>query len=150
MKQTFTQEGIEELVARLEKLNSDTPPLWGSMTVSQMLKHCSLLYIYLIKGGSQRPKWYVRLVASIVYKPAMVNEKPYKQGLPTAPNFIIKGDPKFEETRKRLIGYIQEVHGYDKEKMENKVHPLIGKLSMQQWNNVIYKHIDHHLRQFGV
>lgn len=150
MKQTFTQEGIEELVVRLGKLNSDTPRLWGSMTVSQMLKHCSLLYIYLIKGGSQRPKWYVRLVASIVYKPAMVNEKPYKQGLPTAPNFIIKGDPKFEETRKRLIGYIQEVHGYDKEKMENKVHPLIGKLSMQQWNNVIYKHIDHHLRQFGV
>ncbi len=150
MKQTFTQEGIEELVMRLENLNSDSPPLWGTMTVSQMLKHCSLLYIYLIKGGNQRPKWFVRLVASVVYKPSMVNEKPYKQGLPTAPNFVIKGDPKFEETRRRLIGYIQEVHGYEKEKMENKVHPLIGKLSMQQWNNVIYKHIDHHLRQFDV
>ena len=38
----------------------------------------------------------------------------------------------------------------EREESKLKPHPMFGKLSKKQWSDLLVKHFDHHLKQFGV
>ena len=80
----------------------------------------------------------------------MVNDIPYKQSIPTSPVFIISGERDFEAEKKKLIGNIQRVQQLGREAFEGKENSSFGKLTAQEWNNMLAKHLNHHLQQFGV
>jgi hypothetical protein len=80
----------------------------------------------------------------------MVNEVPYKRNLPTAPSFIRTDSYDFENEKARLKGYLQTIQEMGAERLSNTPSLSLGKLSAIEWNNLLYKHIDHHLAQFGV
>jgi len=80
----------------------------------------------------------------------MVNEVPYKRNLPTAPSFIRTDAYDFENEKIRLKGYLQTIQEMGAEQLSNTPSLSLGKLSAIEWNNLLYKHIDHHLAQFGV
>lgn len=73
-----------------------------------------------------------------------------KKNNPTAPEFKIVGGRDFEEEKKRLIGYLNRTQKLGRDHFDNKESHSFGKLSADEWNNMFYKHIDHHLTQFGV
>ena len=75
---------------------------------------------------------------------------PYKKNAQTAPYFIIADDRDFEEEKARLIGYIQRTQALGQAHFEGKRSHSFGVLSAQEWNTMFYKHLDHHLIQFGV
>ena len=83
-------------------------------------------------------------------KPIVVNEKPYKKSSQTAPEFLIKDERNFEKEKQRLINYIQKTEQMGAPAFEGKESHSFGPLSPQEWNNMFYKHLDHHLTQFGV
>ena len=90
------------------------------------------------------------LILKLLVKKVVVGEKPFKRNNPTAPQFIMKTDKDFEAEKARLIGYIEKTRDLGESEFDGKVSASFGKLNKTEWNNMFYKHLDHHLTQFGV
>ena len=73
-----------------------------------------------------------------------------QRNLPTSPIFIISDERNFEVEQKKIIVNIQRVQQLGKTAFEGKNHTSFGPLSASEWNNLMVKHLDHHLAQFGV
>jgi len=91
-----------------------------------------------------------RLLLRLVVKPGVVNEKPYRKGLPTAPEFRIEDAREFGDEQDRLAGYVERTARLGRGHFEGRDYPNFGPLTAREWNNLFAKHLDHHLRQFGV
>ena len=79
-----------------------------------------------------------------------MGEKPYKQNSRTAPNFLITDQREFEHEKKRLIDHINKTQQLGEAHFHGKESHSFGALDKTEWNNMFYKHLDHHLTQFGV
>jgi Protein of unknown function (DUF1569) len=145
----FTQSVSETIIARINTLQPSTPSLWGKMNVSQMLAHCNVPYEMTFDNIHPRPNVVLRFILKMVAKSQVVTEKPYPKSGQTAPQFVITGDRDFDEEKKRLIGYIQKSQSLGESHFEQKEHAAFGAMSKIEWNNLFYKHLDHHLGQFG-
>ena len=83
-------------------------------------------------------------------KGTIAGPKPYKKNSPTAPDFKIADARDFEIEKIKLVDYIARLQKLGAEHFEQKMTQSIGKLSADEWNTMFYKHLDHHLQQFGV
>ncbi len=146
----FTQEVSTEICDRIEKLTPETQALWGTMNVAQMLAHCSVTYEYLYTDLHPKKKGLMKLVLKLLVKGTVVNEKPYKKNNPTAPEFKIVDQKNFEEEKIRLIDYIKRTQALGENHFDGLDSHSFGVLDKNQWNNMFYKHLNHHLSQFGV
>ncbi len=146
----FSLEVTQQLIERINKLTPSTAALWGKMNVGQMLAHCSVTYEMLYEDKHKKPGGFMRWMLKTMVKPGVVNEKPYKHSLRTAPAFIIVGEKELEAERSRLIGYLRRTQALGAQHFEGKESNSFGNLTSQEWNNMFYKHLDHHLSQFGV
>ena len=88
-------------------------------------------------------------MAKVFFKKSLYNEKPWRKGLPTAKFLKIKDDKNFNEEKPKLVDLVNEVYSH-REKKEWNPHPAFGYFTKQQWGQMQYKHLDHHLKQFGV
>lgn len=150
MKDIFDPEVTAHLIERINQLKPESPPLWGKMSVDQMLAHCCVAYEMAFTNKHPKPNAFVRLLLKTFVKNGVVSEVPYKKNLKTAPAFIIQGSRNFEEEKARLIKYLQHTLALGRDHFEGKESISFGKMTAQEWNNQFYKHLDHHLSQFGV
>ncbi|MCP9756137.1 DUF1569 domain-containing protein [Lacihabitans sp. CCS-44] len=151
IKNIFEKNVTDEIVTRINNLNPSTQALWGKMSVSQMLAHCCVTYEMLFEPERfPKPNFMMRLLLKFVVKPTVVGDVPYKQNLRTAPEFVIVGEKEFETEKKRLIDYLNQTQALGAEYFEGRESRSFGKLSKEEWNVMFYKHLDHHLGQFGV
>lgn len=150
MKNLFNEKDTLEVINRINQLKPDSKGLWGKMAVAQMLAHCSVSYEMVYDGTHAKPNFLVKLLLKLFVKNAVVGDKPFKKNSPTAPAFIIKDDKNFEVEKKRLIDYLQKTQQLGETHFDGKENLSFGKLSIKEWNTMFYKHIDHHLSQFGV
>lgn len=146
----FTTEGCNAIIQRIEKLKSDSAPLWGSMNVAQMLAHCNVTYELIYENKHPKPSGFNKLMLKLFVKSFIVNEKQYGKNLRTAPAFLVASVQDFENEKKRLIDYIQLTCKNGVSFFEGKESHSFGKLNSKEWNNMMAKHLDHHLSQFGV
>jgi hypothetical protein len=146
----FLPETIDVLHARIDALREESRPLWGKMTVSQMLAHCSIPLEQALDMRSDGPSWFMKLIMRSFFKKAMLNEKPYRPNLPTAPSFVVADLRLVEAERQRLKLLLGRFSGQGAAFFEGKMQITLGALSSKEWSNLMYKHLDHHLRQFGV
>ena len=145
----FTQVVTDQIIARLQQLTPQTQPKWGKMDAAQMLAHCNVTYEMLFEGNHPKPNAFVKFMLKLFVKGGVVNEVPYKHNGQTAPQFIINGSRDFEKEKQRLIEYIQRVQQLGGASFEGKESHSFGALTAVEWNNMFYKHLDHHLTQFG-
>lgn len=138
------------LHGRIDNLTPQTPALWGKMRVDQMLAHCCTPYEHALGLRHDGPPLAMKLLLKLFFKKSMVNEVPYKQNLPTSPSFVVADERVFETEKARLKGFIRQISELGPAYFEGKAQISLGHLSAREWNNLLYKHIDHHLRQFGV
>lgn len=150
MQNIFTAPVAEAVIARINKLTPTTQPKWGKMSVDQMLAHCNVTYEMVYDDIHPKPGAFKRFLLKSFVKNLVVNETPYKHNSPTAPQFLVKGDKDFEKEKTRLIGYINKTTKLGGTHFEGKESLSFGKLTTNEWNNMFYKHLDHHLMQFGV
>ena len=150
MKNIFTKEITEEVVARIEDLTSQTQPIWGKMSVAQMLAHCCVTYEMVYTDKHPRPNAFTRFMMKTLIKNIVTSEKPYVKNGRTAKQFVITDSKNFETEKKRLIDFITKTQQLGEQEFEGKESHSFGKLTAKEWNNLFYKHVDHHLRQFGV
>lgn len=146
----FSQSVADEIIERIQQLKPTTPSQWGKMNVSQMLAHCNVTYEMAYEDKHPKPNFLMRLILKTFVKNLVVNEIPYKKNAQTAPAFLITDEKEFDKEKNRLIQYIQKTVDLGAESFEQKESHSFGPLSITEWNNMFYKHLDHHLRQFGV
>ncbi len=150
MKNIFDKSVAEEVLARIDKLEPSSKPLWGQMSVAQMLAHCNVTYELVYDNKHRKPGAFKKFLLKLFVKALVTNEKPYKKGSPTAPEFLVKDDKDFESERKRLKNFINKASEDGRGFFEGRESHSFGNLTAEEWNNMFYKHLDHHLSQFGV
>ncbi len=151
IKNIFSQEISEEVIRRIEKLNPKSTPNWGTMSVDQMLAHCNVTYDYTYHSEKFTPPNAVkRMLLKAFVKPIVVSEKAYPKNGRTAAEFKMVGEKDFEREKSKLIENIRRTQQLGATHFEGLENFSFGKLSSSEWNNLFYKHLDHHLTQFGV
>lgn len=150
MKDVFSKEVTDEVIARINKLTAETQPEWGKMSVGQMLAHCSVAYEYVFDNTYKKPKGLKKFIMVKFIKPMIVSEKGYKQNGPTSPDFKMTTPKEFETEKKRLIDYIERTQALGGDHFHNTESHAFGVLTKEEWNRMFYKHLNHHLTQFGV
>lgn len=146
----FSEETTATIIARINQLTPSSPALWGKMDVGQMLAHCNVTYEMLYEDKHKKPNPLVRFILKLLVKPMVTGEKSYKKNTHTAPAFIIADAKQFEAEKTRLITYIHRTQQLGAAHFEGLPSLSFGKLTSQEWNNLFFKHLDHHLSQFGV
>lgn len=150
MKDIFDAHVTAEIIQRIEKLTPTCTPQWGKMNVGQMLAHCNVTYELVFDNKHKPPGGFKRLMLKLFVKSFLVNEKPYKSNAPTAPVFLVTDERVFENEKQRLLKFLDITQKLGRSHFDGKESFSFGKLKAQEWNNMFYKHLDHHLHQFGV
>lgn len=149
MKTLYSKETLEECTERIQNLTVDTKPLWGKMNATQMLEHCTI-GMETFRDMRTIKRGLPGILFGGMMKAAFFNEKPFKQGLPTAKEFIISNPGDFETAQKTLITHLEAIQQGGIANCTKKPHAFFGKLTPEQWGMGMFKHLDHHLQQFGV
>lgn len=148
MKNIFNPQDNQELIDRINNLTPQSKAHWGKMNVDQMLAHC-IVPIAVGLGTAELKIPFLFRIMGRVMKNSWLNAPEFKKNSPTAKEFIKKGNYDFENTKIELIKHVQKLgDGFQVIKID--IHPFWGKLNQEDWNNLQWKHLDHHLRQFGV
>jgi hypothetical protein len=150
MKNVFNQHDAEQLTQRINKLSSNSQAIWGKMSVDKMLAHCNVTYELVYDSKPPKPGAFKAFILKMLVKNIVVGEKPYRKNSQTAPEFIIKDTRVFESEKARLIQHIHKTQQLGENFFEGKESHSFGNLTGKEWNNMFYKHLDHHLQQFGV
>lgn len=140
----------QELINRINQLKPNSQPLWGKMSVEKMLAHCCVTYEYIFDERTDKPNFLMKFILKSFVKKMVTNEIPYKHNEKTGPAFLITNEKNFEQEKTRLINYINKVVENGKSFFVGKKSVSFDELTPTEWNNMLYKHLDHHLKQFGV
>lgn len=147
MNQDLTATEVKaNLIARINKLHAGSPALWGKMTVAQMLAHCQAQLRVALGDEKLKHSLLGKLLGGWAKK-KLLEEKPFSKNLPTAPSFVIRHQPEFEKEKNNLIGMITR---FNASTITKDPHPFFGKMTVEEWSSGTWKHLDHHLKQFGV
>lgn len=151
MKSVFVAADVAELITRIQALTPQTQAQWGKMDVAQMLAHCCVSYEMTFEASKHpKPNFFVGFILRTFVKKVVVGDKPFKRNERTAPAFIVADSKNFEHEKARLIAYLNQTLQLGSAHFNNKVSHSFGVLTLTEWNNMLYKHLDHHLVQFGV
>jgi Protein of unknown function (DUF1569) len=147
MKSIYNPTDNSELVQRINQLNLNSKAQWGKMSVDQMLKHTNAASEVAFGKQELKINFLMKLVGKLLKNKVFNSE--FKKNSPTAPEFIFKDSYDFETSKNELIKNVQLLQdGHTTIKVMN--HPFWGKMTYEDWDKLMYKHLDHHLRQFGV
>lgn len=147
----FEPRTIQILTERINKLHAQSIPQWGKMDVGQMLAHCCVAYDQVFDPNTKRSPLPVRFMLKLLLKGRLTDATtPYKKNSGTAPAFLITDARDFNVEKARLLAYLQQVQQLGATYFHQKESNSLGKLTAEEWNNLFYKHLDHHLTQFNV
>ena len=149
MKTLFDIVNVDEVKARLAQLTPDSERRWGTMTVAQAVAHCSA-GVEMALGDRKPPRILIgRLLGWIIKPMALRNDEPMRRNTPTAPDLIVQDSRDLETERARLDRLINRFVAAGPTGCTTHPHSFFGQLTPEEWAILMYKHLDHHLRQFG-
>ena len=149
MKNIFDHMYTAEVLKRIDKLSPNSQPQWGKMDVAQMLAHCSS-FQDIAMGNSFPPRSWLGIIVGRFAKQIIYNDKTLPHNMSTIPTILIADDREFDTEKEKLKQTIITFQNNGPEKCTTHPHPFFGKLTSEQWGKGIYKHLDHHLKQFEV
>jgi hypothetical protein len=151
MKNLFDATVANQTKTRLAKLEPQSERRWGTMTTPQMLAHCSVSMQWAVgevvpEKGALPARLMGRLIKPMVFR----NEDPLRKNSPTAKSLIVVDERDFDKERERLSRLIEKFASGGTSGCTKNPHSFFGKMTPEEWAILMYKHLDHHLRQFGV
>ncbi len=147
MNTIFDKTTKDELVNRINSLNENSIAQWGKMNVYQMIKHCRLWEEMMQNKQNLKQVFIGKIFGKMALKTVLKGDKPLKRSTPTIPSLMIKestGDIALEKAK-----WIASIEQYANFSNPNFVHVFFGKMTKEQIGQMVYKHTDHHLRQFN-
>jgi hypothetical protein len=149
MKNLFESTSVTEVKLRIAQLRPDSERRWGKMTPAQALAHCSRAFEMAL-GDAKLPRMFIgRIIGKIVKPLALGNDEPMKRNSPTMPQLIVRDQPEMTVERTRLSALIDRFARGGPQAVTSHPHSFFGPLTPNEWAILMYKHVDHHLRQFG-
>jgi hypothetical protein len=150
MKNLYEPAAAQEIKDRLARLKPDSPRQWGKMTAAQAEAHCAVGLGWAV-GDIVPPRMFIgRLLGRFVKPLALGDDKPLRRNSPTAPTLLIADQRDLDVERERLCKLIDRFTAAGPAGCTKHPHSFFGKLTPDEWAILSYKHLDHHLRQFGV
>jgi hypothetical protein len=137
-----------EIKTRIGFLRSDSDRQWGAMNAAQMLAHCSA-WMEMAAGLNTPPRSFLGRIVGKMAKKSVLGQKPIPRNMPTEKSLIIQGDRDFGAERQRLIEWVERFSAGGSEQCTAHPHCFFGSMTPIEWAIMGYKHLDHHLRQFG-
>ena len=143
-------ETLERLISRLRALRPETERRWGTLSAGEMLCHLGDAHDVVLKrdadasGIRKRPflKWLA------IYGPVL-----WSRGWQTDASVDPKRDGtrpgEFEADRERVVDGMRKIATAADGEL-NPAHGLLGPLTTSEWQRSVYRHVNHHLKQFGV
>jgi hypothetical protein len=144
----FDPAGLDAVLARLDRLRPDSARLWGRMSIGQMLAHCQKP-LRVALGELPLKRSFVGLLFGRIAKRKLLAPEPWKPGMPTAPEFRITDAREFEKERSALRALVERFGKAGPAGLTQLPHPFFGRMTPDEWQALQWRHLDHHLRQFG-
>ena len=147
MKTIWDESSRKELKERLGQLQPDARARWGKMNAPQMVAH--------LGSAMQMAQGELKVTPKNLpirhwpLKQLIVYWLPFPRGAPTAPELMIGEPGEWAEGIARLRSRIDQF-GSRKPDKPFPIHPAFGKMTPKAWGVLVYRHIDHHFKQFGV
>ena len=136
------------LIGRLDRLTPDTKGQWGVMNVSQMLAHCAD-NLRMAVGDLPVKAKSIPFFRHFPLKHLALYVLPFPKNAPTAPELKSRAPKAFDSERVDIRTLLPRL---DPASFIGSVpdHPIFGSFTPAQWGKLGFRHLDHHLRQFGV
>ena len=138
-----------EICNRIGKLEASSKARWGKMNVEQMLAH-AYLSLQVSFGNIELKPGILGTFFRGISRRILLAKKPYPKHLPADKKVLTKEPGGFSEERQRLENAVRSYLEKGPEGLSKKPHNIIGKITPEQSAFISFKHLDHHLRQFGV
>lgn len=150
MKTIFDKATREEIISRINTLTPEHSAQWGKMNVYQMIKHCTIWNNWML--GRNHTAYAQGLLGRVFGKMALKgmvnNDRPMKKGMPSGAAFLTKEKTGDIELEKKI--WAEQVAAYGHYSNPGFIHDFFGKMRTDEIGIFVYKHFDHHLRQFNV
>jgi hypothetical protein len=147
MKSVFDPDTRSLLLARVERVTADSRPQWGKMNAEQMLTH--LVKSLQMATGEVVAKTVWTPVRYTPLRQLIVYLLPWPKNVATARELLPSNPVALEEGRRALVRVIEDIAARSSQR-EWPEHPAFGPVGRRGWGVVAWRHVDHHLRQFGV
>jgi len=148
MNTLFAPADRESILTRLAALQPGATRQWGKMNPAQMLCHCSRA-LETASGVSPKKQAFLGKLLTPFIRSSVLGEKPFSKNSPTDPTFVVSDERDFAAERARLAELIDRFVQRGPEAAGGETHSFFGRLSGDEWGRLMYKHLDHHLQQFG-
>jgi hypothetical protein len=149
MKSIFEPTALAELTERLQGLQADTAALWGKMNAAQMCLHCYKTF-EVANGSIKENRLFIGRILGPLFKASFYNDKAWPKSTKTSPNYIITHQPNFEEEKSSLLQIMRNFSLAGEAGCTTHPNPFFGEITPEQYGKGMYKHLDHHLKQFGL
>lgn len=149
MKNLFEPARVKEVKERIATLTAESPRQWGKMNAAQAVAHCAAGF-ELALGVRIPPRLLVgRLIGGFIKPKALGDDAPMRRNSPTVQGLVILDERDLDKERERLCAMIERFAVAGPGGCTQHPHSFFGRLTPDEWAVLMYKHLDHHLRQFG-
>jgi hypothetical protein len=136
----------EAILRRFERLPPDARPKWGRLDAPRMVAHVTdairsglgELELTLLKGPLSH--WPVNTLVMFYL--------PWPKGAPTAPELLQRNPEAWSHELEKLKATVARFVARDAGGTWAR-HCAFGSINGRQWGRLMYRHMDHHLHQFG-
>jgi hypothetical protein len=150
MKNLYEAATVEEVKGRIARLGPGSQRQWGKMNVAQAMAHCATPMEWAL-GDSFPPRMFVgRILGPIAKRKLLGDERPMGRNTPTAKSLVVADERDLAAEQKRLCTLIERFAAAGPNGCTKHPHTFFGQMTPEEWATLMYKHLDHHLRQFGV
>lgn len=150
MRNLFEGSRVDEIKRRLDGLRPESARQWGTMNPAQVVAHCSGSLEMALGDWAPERIFFGRILGVAIKPMVLGNDEPMRRNSPTMRRLVIDGSPDFRAERERLRGLIDRFAACGPNGFKTHPHSFFGPLTPAEWSILMYKHLDHHLRQFGV
>jgi hypothetical protein len=149
MKTLFEPTTAAEIKKRVGRLEPSSERQWGKMNPAQAIAHCAIAMEWAV-GDSFPPRMFVgRIVGPLVKSRVLNNDAIMRRNAPTTKSLVVADERELQKECERLCALIDRL-AQGPEACTKHPHAFFGPLTPDEWAQLMYKHLDHHLRQFGV
>jgi Protein of unknown function (DUF1569) len=150
MKSLFEAETASEIKTRVARLEPSSERQWGKMNAAQAMAHCATAMEWAV-GDSFAPRMFVgRILGPLVKSKLLKDDAPMRRNAPTAKSLVVANERDLGKECPRLCALIDRFSAGGPQGCTTRAHTFFGSLTPEEWARLMYKHLDHHLRQFGV
>lgn len=150
MKTLFDKTTNDIIISRIEKLKPSSKARWGKMDAAKMLAHLDLSFQANFGEIVLKRDLLLSTILKPVSRKILLGEKPFWKNMPTDKKLIPKKPVDFFAEQERVIDVIKKYIIFGPEIISKNPHNILGKITPEQSAFISYKHLDHHLRQFGI